>query len=95
MSGVGGVSTTRPWLLRAARGPREGGKATFAAATVQLFLHAAPSPQPPEPVVVGPYMPNFELFYYLITGNYYLATSYKYYRHPRKGSARDGITRAA
>ena len=36
----------------------------------------APSPQP-QPVVVGPYMSNFELFYYLITGNYYLATSYK------------------
>ena len=37
---------------------------------------------PPQPVVVGPYMSNFELFYYLITSNYYLATSYKYYRHP-------------
>ena len=47
MSGVGGVSTTRPWLLRAAGGPREGGKATFAAATVQLFLHAAPPSPPP------------------------------------------------
>ena len=44
------------------------------------FFHAAP-PQP-QPVVVGPYMSNFELFYYLITSNYYLATSYKYYRHP-------------
>ena len=42
MSGVGGVSTTRPWLLRAAGGVQEGGKATFAVATVQLFLHAAP-----------------------------------------------------
>ena len=37
--------------------------------------------QPPQPVVVGPYMSIFELFYYLITSNYYLATSYKYYRH--------------
>ena len=54
------------------------------------FLHATP-----QPVVVGPYMSNFELFYYLIISNYYLATSYKYYRHPRKGSARGGITRAA
>ena len=74
MSGVGGVSTTRPWLLRAAGGPREGGKATFAAATVQLFFHAAP-PQP-QPVVVGPYMSIFELFYYLITSYHYLATVY-------------------
>ena len=31
----------------------------------------------PQPMVVGPYMSNFELFYiyYLITSNYYLATS--------------------
>ena len=31
------------------------------------FFHATPpSPQPPQPVVVGPYMSIFELFYYLI-----------------------------
>ena len=29
-----------------------------------VFARSPPSPQP---VVVGPYMPNFELFYYLIT----------------------------
>ena len=40
----------------------------------------ARSPSPPQPVVVGPYMSNFELFYYLITSNYYLVTSYKHAR---------------
>ena len=35
------------------------------------------SPQPqPQPVVVGPYMSIFELFYYLITSYHYLATVY-------------------
>ena len=36
------------------------------------FLHAASPAQPPQPVVVGPYMSIFELFYYLITSNYLL-----------------------
>ena len=34
-----------------------------------------PPPQP-QPVVVGPYMSIFELFYYLITSYHYLATVY-------------------
>ena len=39
-------------------------------------------------MVVGTYMSNFELFYYLITSNYYLAASYKYYRQPLSYAAR-------
>ena len=35
------------------------------------FFHATP-----QPVVVGPYMSIFELFYYLITSYHYLATVY-------------------
>ena len=36
----------------------------------------ARSPPAPQPVVVGPYMSIFELFYYLITSYHYLATVY-------------------
>ena len=79
MSGVGGVSTTRPWLLRAAGGCGKGEKQLLPQRQYNCFCTQPPQPQPqpPQPVVVGPYMSIFELFYYLITSNYYLATSYK------------------
>ena len=38
---------------------------TFSIESFFRFFHAAPSPSP-QPVVVGPYMSIFELFYYLI-----------------------------
>ena len=37
---------------------------------------------PPQPVVMGPYMPNFELFYYLITSYITLLLFTIHYRHP-------------
>ena len=41
-----------------------------------LDFSTQPQPQPPQPVVVGPYMSIFELFYYLITSYHCLATAY-------------------
>ena len=38
-------------------------------------------PPSPQPVVVGPYMSIFELFYYLITCYHYLLFTI-HYRHP-------------
>ena len=40
------------------------------------------STQPPQPVVVGPYMSIFELFYYLITSYITLLLFTIHYRHP-------------
>ena len=39
---------------------------TFSIESFFRFLHAAPPAPAPQPVVVGPYMSIFELFYYLI-----------------------------
>ena len=108
MSGVGGVSTTRPWLLRAARGPREGGKATFAAATVQLFLHAAPSPpSPPSPwswvptcqfssyfiILLLVTLPCYCLLFIQVTATPLRRLRYAVTRAPLSRSLRDGSGR--
>ena len=55
----------RPSYRASVRWPRCGVhiRAILRAKWTVQFFHAAPSPQP---VVVGPYMSNFELFYYLI-----------------------------
>ena len=44
---------------------------TFSIESFFRFFHAA-QPLAPQPVVVGPYMSIFELFYYLITSYHYL-----------------------
>ena len=41
-----------------------------------------PQPPAPQPVVVGPYMSIFELFYYLITSYITLLLFTIHYRHP-------------
>ena len=60
-------------------GRGKGGKQLLPQRQYNCFSTQPPSPSPePEPVVVGPYMSNFELFYYLITCNCYLFIVYCY-----------------
>ena len=73
----GGCLNHQTLAPQSRRGAAGRGKSNFCRSdSTTVFARSPPAPSPPQPVVVGPYMSIFELFYYLITSYHYLATVY-------------------